>query len=236
MTDCWARSPFRQPPQHAKFIIHLAIADVVNDVHGNKFWMLNEPLAEKAIASRSSVDRTLSELVQLGWLVVLEAGGGRGRATLYHYHLGGKPPHHDAVCGETASPDEPNRVTSDEPSTSYPNEPQSAALFDVAEIDDDFETWWSGWPVKKDKSKARRCYHARRQEGAGAAALLAARDAYLATKIDDRDFPKFVKHGATFLAKGDDAPWTEYVGAESAMPHDEPGTITQQLARQQWSR
>lgn len=113
------------------------------------------------------------------------------------------------------------------------NEMRTGALFDAHVLDDDFETWWKAYPVKKDKARARRCYHARRTDGATAGALTRARDGYIASRIDDADFPKWVKHAATFLAP--DGPWTEWLdGDPDATPADDLGSVQQQLARAQW--
>lgn len=77
----WKRSPF----QGNALVTHLAIADVVNDAHGNEFWMTLEALAEKARCSRTTVSETLRTLYQIGGLEVVERGGGRGRATRYRF-------------------------------------------------------------------------------------------------------------------------------------------------------
>lgn len=110
-----------------------------------------------------------------------------------------------------------------------------AHLFDAHALDDEFETWWKPYPVKKDKARARRCYHARRQEGASAGALAQARDGYVASVIDDREFPKYVKHAATFLAPA--GPWTEWLdGDPDLAAAEDVGTVQQQLAATQWGR
>ena len=48
------------------------------------------------------ISQTLIELVEAGWLEVLDGGGGRGKATEYRYNLAGKPPNDCAVKEETA--------------------------------------------------------------------------------------------------------------------------------------
>ncbi len=86
---------FRHSPHNGSALcVHLAVADVVNDAHGNELWMTRAALARKARASRGTVDRVIGLLIETGWLEVLEGGGGRGKATRYRYYLG----------GETASP------------------------------------------------------------------------------------------------------------------------------------
>ena len=77
----WKHSPYRG----AELLVHLAIADVVNDVNGNEFWMSTANLAEKAKVSRSTVTATLRDLVAEGLLEVLEAGGQQRRPTRYRF-------------------------------------------------------------------------------------------------------------------------------------------------------
>lgn len=66
----WKHSPFRG----AELLVHLAIADVVNDAHDNRFWMSTGALAAKAKVSRSTVTTTLSTLVKVSLLEVVRAG------------------------------------------------------------------------------------------------------------------------------------------------------------------
>lgn len=82
MSWVFKRSPY---PAGAQLVVHLAIADVVNDANDNEFWMTTASLAEKARTSRSTVVATLKDLVDRELLEVLEAGGGRGRATRFRF-------------------------------------------------------------------------------------------------------------------------------------------------------
>lgn len=86
MADVWDHSPLLE----SQLLIHLAIADVVNDAHDNEFWMTRPELAAKTRCALSTVARTLAELIALGWLEVLEEGGGRGNPTRYRFHSPGE--------------------------------------------------------------------------------------------------------------------------------------------------
>lgn len=66
----WRNSPY----SGAQLLVHLAIADVVNDAHDNEFWMSTYKLATKAKVSRSTVTATLSEMVRDQLLVVMSSG------------------------------------------------------------------------------------------------------------------------------------------------------------------
>ena len=68
-----------------QLLVHLAIADVVNDMNGNDFWMSTEKLARKARVSRRTVVRTLGALVDLRLLEVVKAGGATRQPTRYRF-------------------------------------------------------------------------------------------------------------------------------------------------------
>lgn len=126
--DAWRSSPYRGD----LFLVHLAVADVANDVHEYRFWMHRSSLAAKARVSRSTVDRALRTFVADGWLTVLTRGGGRGKPTEYRYNLGGVPPVEqprlsDAVSeGDTASSGADTASSWGEPSSLSTQETQDA--------------------------------------------------------------------------------------------------------------
>lgn len=63
----WRHSPYKG----AAFAVHLAIADVVNDMHGNEFWAANATLCAKARVGRQRCNEVLGEMVADGYLEVL---------------------------------------------------------------------------------------------------------------------------------------------------------------------
>lgn len=99
--DCWRNSPLVGD----QLLVHLAIADVVNDLHGNLFWMERQTLADKSRTSVSTVARAFTVLIREGWMTIVTRGGGRGHPTEYRYTLGGKPCQPDLLSGVTVSPD-----------------------------------------------------------------------------------------------------------------------------------
>ena len=70
----------------AKFLVLLGVADVVNTDHANVFWMTSTNLGNKVRMHPTNVRRHLKELVEDGWLEVLEPGGGNGKATKFRFH------------------------------------------------------------------------------------------------------------------------------------------------------
>ena len=93
----------------------------------------------------------------------------------------------------------------------------SQALAPVENLTADFDDWWSGYPNKRERSKALPLYDWHRRHGAAHTDLLAARDNYAADcALNDRP----VKYAATFLARKD-PPWLDFLEFE---PHaDGPG-------------
>lgn len=77
----WKNSPY----SGAQLLVHLAIADVVNDVHENEFWMSTHNLAKKAKVSRSTVTATLTEMVQARHLALINAGGESRTPSIYRF-------------------------------------------------------------------------------------------------------------------------------------------------------
>jgi hypothetical protein len=59
------------PYTGSTFLVHLMIADVVNDQHGYEFWMSNDRLAQKARLTRQTVNRAIGQMVGDGALVAV---------------------------------------------------------------------------------------------------------------------------------------------------------------------
>jgi predicted RNA-binding Zn ribbon-like protein len=77
----WRHSPYRG----SELLVHLAIADVVNDAHDNEFFMSTEALSRKAKVSRSTVVATLRDMVDRAFLELLDAGGAQRRPSRYRF-------------------------------------------------------------------------------------------------------------------------------------------------------
>lgn len=93
------------PYSGTKLVIHLAIADVVNDLHGNRFYASNETLARKAHTTRPTANATLHEMVEDGYLSV--AGTKKlGGKTLVEYQF-------EFVESHVSDPDTTNLRVSD---------------------------------------------------------------------------------------------------------------------------
>lgn len=85
------------------------------------------------------------------------------------------------------------------------------------ELTREFDEWWSRYPRKVGRQKAREQFEKRRKDGVEFAVLIAARDAY-AGRLNGTD-DRFVLHASTFLSKdgrwSDD--WTDTAAIEDWM-------------------
>lgn len=83
----WRCSPWRG--QHAKFVLHLAVADVVNDAHGNEFWMSHSALAAKVGCCRETVARWFAEAIEAGLVSLKRDGSRAGGSNCYVFLFAG---------------------------------------------------------------------------------------------------------------------------------------------------
>lgn len=80
-TYVWEHSPFTGQT----FIVHLAIADIVNDLHDNRLFMGDERLAIKARTTQRTVRRARAEMVEHGYLEPLTTRTHPGRPAEYRF-------------------------------------------------------------------------------------------------------------------------------------------------------
>jgi hypothetical protein len=78
---CWAHSPF----SGTKLIVHLALADIANDAHGYELWVSTEAIANRARCNRGTARRALLELIEGGFLEVLEDRSASNRSSKYRF-------------------------------------------------------------------------------------------------------------------------------------------------------
>lgn len=75
----WKHSPYTG----SKLVIHLAVADVVNDAHGNEFWMSQAGLAEKARVTRQSVCEWFRDAIDRGLVECVRDNSTAGKPNCY---------------------------------------------------------------------------------------------------------------------------------------------------------
>lgn len=127
----WRNSPWKGA-SHVRFLLHLAVADVVNDAHDNLFWMAQGGLAKKVGCRRATVSEWISDAVAGGHLEVAEGATDRaGRPNVYRFvFVGGDVRSPDTGCTPTVQggvrpPDRELNVehntTKDDPTTAIAN-------------------------------------------------------------------------------------------------------------------
>jgi hypothetical protein len=110
MSACWGPDfPVRAEglSSHAVRVVALAVADVVNDMHGHEFYAARKKLAEKVGMDRDTVGDVLKHLVEAGVLSVVELSP--GKPVRYRWNIGtyGDPPQgvrSSTVGGAVTSP------------------------------------------------------------------------------------------------------------------------------------
>jgi len=75
----WKNSPY----SGTGMVLHLAVADVVNDAHGNEFWMTQTNLAKKARCTRQTANEWLGQAVDDGLLEVVEDNRTAGKPSKF---------------------------------------------------------------------------------------------------------------------------------------------------------
>lgn len=75
-----------------------------------------------------------------------------------------------------------------------------------------FESFWSAYPRKKEKSKAYKCYQSRLNDGFSESELLEAAEKYAAECKKDHREEKYIKLAATFI--GPSTPFVDYLRKE----------------------
>jgi hypothetical protein len=142
---------FRHSPyKGAGFVIHLAIADSVNDQNDNEFWMSQARLCEKARTSHATTERAVRALRDDGFLTLLEDNATAGKPCRYRFEMPLGVPHGEGggpSLGVTQVPHgegQTQRTTQDIPTS-------SRAL-------DGFNAFWQLYPRKKAKGAALKAY------------------------------------------------------------------------------
>lgn len=79
----WRYSPYRG----ATLLVHLAIADSVNDQHDYELWMLQSTVARKARVGRQAANEALKTLERDGFLQRVGGGKEKGEAVRYRFRF-----------------------------------------------------------------------------------------------------------------------------------------------------
>lgn len=177
-------SPFRG----ADFAVHLAIADVVNDLHDHEFYMQARRLADKARVSHDTAVRSLKTLVDRGYLESL-GHVERSRTVRYRFLFPS-----DQIDERSIPISTGDRHGIDE--RSIPKRTQEERDSERTPLDVDFDAFWNLYPRKVAKGRARKAYRAARKKADADTILAGLRRA--AAAFGERP-PDKVPYPATWL-------------------------------------
>lgn len=152
----WAfrNSPYRGVP----LLVHLALADVTNDVHDNELWMRTDRLAAKARCDSGTARKAILRMIDDGYLALLEDNSPRHRASRYRFLTP------DSVAPETRPTDsvapETRHGRAVDPTAVAPETRpiENSRVRTQGELEntvrDAFEEFWAAWPRKAGKRAA----------------------------------------------------------------------------------
>lgn len=144
------------PYKGAAFAIHLAIADVVNDFHGNEVWASQAMIGDKARVRRQGVSEHMGTLASDGFITLLEDNARAGKPNRYRFEYPMVP----VVWGVSAERTPGVRIGDTQGVRSAdtergPSEPKSTDTYSTA-----FEDAWAAYPRKIAKKAAWKAWKA----------------------------------------------------------------------------
>jgi hypothetical protein len=185
----------------------IAVYGVLATYSGLRVNAPGQPLiAREARISERKVRDALAELERLGVVERLKRGaeGGRGRAT-DAYRLMDRPLRKDETSFPAGGAGKPDLPAREDAFTGTDADSVLLIEVDSSEVDrcasahpqsaHSFEEWWSIYPLKKDKGRARTAWKSALKK-ASAGTLVAAAAAY---RDDPNRAPQFTKYPASWL-------------------------------------
>lgn len=232
---------FRYSPYSGdRLVIHLAIADVVNDLYDNEFWIKIGDLATKTRCSVRTVQYAIRAMETDGLIAMLEAGGGRGKPARYRFLIERVQDLHPL---ETVQTDAEKGANDDiAPLCTKENSRESALpTFEAirlgrAKYPPSFEAAWRVYPKRGDnKRTAYRAWHARVMDATKVdglsietrmESLRVSAVNYSLECVEENRENRFIKDASTFW--GPDEPWKVlYRKKQTSVDHapDSPGQL-----------
>ena len=202
----WKHSPYNG----AKFVCHLAIADVCNTDYENEFWMGSERLAAKVRMTGGNVRKRLREMAKDGALEIISEGGG-AMATRYRLLMDSEefPPVYDWSRRFDAG-SRPGNATPRVDRTResrYQDARTKRELNSQPQLINTFDDFWQRYPRKVARNAAQKIWD--RMPGVDQDRALVAvihfRDCFdqaLSLGADKDDVKQFTPHPATWLNQG----------------------------------
>ncbi len=217
----WRHSPYTG----TKFVIHLAIGDVVNDTNDNLFWMATETLARKTRANRRTIQRVIDELVADGYLEPIKPSTQHWPAVYRFIHKPGETVWGDDLRGDISSPR--GDISSLRGDISSPRGGHRPPELNITKeelkehspsssVDDGFTEFWAMYPRKVGKGGALTAYRRARKK-ADHQTILTGLHLYTLTCPKE---PHYIAHPTTWLNQ---ERWTDETENLHTTNNPEPG-------------
>jgi hypothetical protein len=152
----------KSPYTGATLAVHLAIADVVNDLHGHLLWMSTDKVAAKTRTSRRTVQTAIDTLVEDGFLVLVKKATQHFPAT-YLFVFPEKPTIFEVSEVQSEQPEvqsthsgvqsETSRGATIAPELNKTKKQRNKNTYDQLAVDQAFDTFWSNYPRKVQRKK-----------------------------------------------------------------------------------
>ena len=229
----WA---FRSSPYSGSvLLVHLAVADIANDVHDYELWALTKNIAAKARVSPGSTRRALLQMVADGYLELIEDRSSVNQASRYRFLMpeGGRAPRATSSDEGRAPRATRSRTTRDlsrttrdqvahharhrelegerEDQREAEREPDALFVLDAEQRPADrierFDVFWKRYPRRVGKTAAAKAWE-RSTRTVDPDTILAGVERYRDECEQLRTEPRFIAHPATWLNQGrwDDDP------------------------------
>jgi hypothetical protein len=140
-------------------LVHLALADVCNDAYDGRLWLRQADIARKAKMSTRQVSRILATMVDDGYLIVVDAGGGRGKPTVYRMLTDHPKTRQDVMVFDeetltsaTTNPDICDTQTLTSATSDYSlTQIETQGTEIVSNKSEQFSTFWNAYPKRNGK-------------------------------------------------------------------------------------
>jgi len=191
---------FRHSPyKGAALMVHLAIADSVNDQNGNKFWMSLGKLATKCRQSRQTVVAAVEAMKHDGWLSELKRE--HGSTTLYQFNFVDSAVVYESRWGVVTddrgvSSETTGGVVTDD---TNPIEPKIEPKHIPSAVADGFNDFWATYPRRVGRKAAEGAFKKALKETSVDQIMFGLEQAMADWKLKD---PKFIPHPTTWLNQG----------------------------------
>jgi hypothetical protein len=197
---------FRNSPyEGVMFALHLAIADTVNDAHGNELWASAPNLATKARISERSARDGLAQLRSDGYLVLLESAEGKPRRYRFEFLDPGShctpaatAPLQLATTTPEATAPQPLQPLPGTPAATAPNPKTTQRNPKQPAGAERFDEFWNAYPRREAKGGARKAW-LKALAKTDPDRIIAAAVRYRDSPLRDQTNIRYTAHPATWL-------------------------------------